>query len=247
MTENQFSWISSIISLGAAISCLLVGYFMKAFGRKWTMMSLVIPFTIGWGLVIWAQTFLELFIGRFLIGLAGGGFCISAPQYTAEIAETKIRGTLGSFMELMIVCGTIYVYSVGAVFSVFWLSIFCGIIPLVFAAVFVWMPESPTFLVERGKYPKAVSAIKWLRGEEYETEQEIEELKDVLLEEIKGHSFQEIMASKVTRKTFFIGLGLMILQEMSAINIVVFYATKIFEVSYSIISNRFIIKMHSNF
>ena len=210
---------------------------MKKMGRKWTMLSLVVPFTIGWALVIWAQNFMEMFIGRFLIGLAGGAFCISAPQYTAEIAETNIRGTLGSFMELMIVCGTIFVYSVGAGFSVFWISVFCGMIPLIFGAVFIWMPESPTYLVEKGKYPKAVASIKWLRGEEYDPEVEIEDLKDGLLEELKGDAtFHEIMSSKANKKALHIGLGLMIIQEMSAINIVVFYATKIFEGAGAFIS-----------
>ena len=75
--EGQFGQIASIITLGCAISCLPIGFLMKKFGRKWTMLSLVITFTIGWGLVIWAQNFMMMMIGRFVIGLAGGAFCVS--------------------------------------------------------------------------------------------------------------------------------------------------------------------------
>jgi predicted MFS family arabinose efflux permease len=48
---------------------------MVKFGRKWTMLSLVIPFIIGWSLVIWAQSFWMMLIGRVCIGIAGGAFC----------------------------------------------------------------------------------------------------------------------------------------------------------------------------
>lgn len=47
LTDSQWDWVGSIITLGAAISCLPIGYLMKAFGRKWTMIALVVPFLIG--------------------------------------------------------------------------------------------------------------------------------------------------------------------------------------------------------
>jgi MFS family permease len=47
LSRNEWDWVGSIVNLGAAISCLPIGYLMKAFGRKWTMFGLVVPFLIG--------------------------------------------------------------------------------------------------------------------------------------------------------------------------------------------------------
>lgn len=92
INQSQFEWAASIITIGCAVSCLPIGIMMKKFGRKWTMISLVVPFMIGWVLVIWAQNLAMLLSGRFMLGLAGGAFCVSAPQYSSEIAEKEVRG-----------------------------------------------------------------------------------------------------------------------------------------------------------
>lgn len=81
----------SIIQVGCAVSCLPIGILMNIFGRKWTMLSLVVPFLIGWALVIWAQNFTMLVIGRFVIGLAGGAFCVSAPQYSSGEEKERLK------------------------------------------------------------------------------------------------------------------------------------------------------------
>lgn len=48
LSRNQWDWVGSIVTIGAAISCLPIGYLMKTFGRKWTMIGLVVPFLIGY-------------------------------------------------------------------------------------------------------------------------------------------------------------------------------------------------------
>lgn len=89
------------------------------------------------------------YIGRILAGISGGAFSIVAPVYTAEIGEKEIRGALGTYYEFMLAVGVEYSYIVGGFVSVFWLSIICGVVPIVFAAVFVFMPESPYFLIAK--------------------------------------------------------------------------------------------------
>lgn len=147
VSEEQFSWIGACVTLGAAFICFPIGQLANWFGRKWTMISLVIPFTIGWALVIWAQNIAMMYAGRVLLGIAGGAFCVTAPMYTGEIAQSEVRGSLGSYFQLMVTIGILFVYAVGAGVGVKWLSIICGIIPLAFGIIFFFMPESPTYLV----------------------------------------------------------------------------------------------------
>lgn len=230
--QSSFDFTGSIITIGCAVSCIPIGVLMNKFGRKWTMISLVLPFMVGWGLVTWAQNFTMLLIGRFMLGLAGGAFCVSAPQYSAEIAEKEIRGIVGTFFQVLINVGILFVYIVGAFVTVFWTNIICAIIPLAFGLIFFFMPESPVYLVAQKRNDDAVATYKRLRGSSYDPQHEIDDLRKELEENEKSQiSFFEIVKRKSTKRALLIGFGLMFFQQMCGINVVIFNATTIFEVS----------------
>lgn len=147
VTNENYSWVSSFMTLGAACVCIPIGFLINMIGRKWTMLLLVLPFVLGWALLIWAQNVVMMFVARFILGIAGGAFCVTAPMYTGEIAQKDIRGTLGSFFQLMITIGILFVYGIGAGLDVFWMSVVCGVLPIIFGVIFFFMPESPTYLV----------------------------------------------------------------------------------------------------
>lgn len=230
ISSSEMGWISSSINIGCAISCLPIGYLMKRFGRKKTMLSLVLPFTIGWGLVTFARNFVTLIAGRFLLGLAGGAFCVSAPQYSAEIAENGIRGIVGSFFQLMLIAGILFVYTVGAFTTVFWMNVFCSLVPLIFGGIFFFMPESPLFLVESSKDQKAMKSLRCLRGKHWDTREEMKELKNQLSDG-KDLDSPSNVRSAANVRAMVIGMSLILFMQMCGINIVIFYSTVIFDVS----------------
>lgn len=89
------------------------------------------------------------YAGRFITGMSGGAFSIISPLYTAEIGEKRIRGSLGTYYEFMLAVGVEFSYIVGGYVSVFWLCLTSGAIPVVFACIFVFMPETPYHLVSQ--------------------------------------------------------------------------------------------------
>jgi SP family facilitated glucose transporter-like MFS transporter 8 len=103
-------------------------------------------------------------VGRFITGMMGGAFSLTAPVYTSEISEKEIRGTLGSYFQLMLTVGILFVYGVGSVTSVFVLSVICGVVPLVFGAVFWFMPETPLYYLQKGQKDRAEASLRWFRG-----------------------------------------------------------------------------------
>lgn len=135
---HQYHWQKMVKIVHAILFRIL--RLKSAHFRYRSMLSLVIPFTIGWALTIWAKNFAMLIVSRVFIGVAGGAFCVAAPMYIGEIAQKEIRGTLGSYFQLMLTIGILFVYAVGAGVSVLWLSVICGIIPLIFGVVFFLMP-----------------------------------------------------------------------------------------------------------
>ena len=143
----------------------------------------------------------------------------------------EIRGTTGTFFQLLINLGILYAYVVGAFMSVFWASVVCGIIPLIFGAIFFFMPESPVYLIAEKREPDAVKSFKWLRGSHYDPLHEINDLKQEIEEnERLNVSFGEIIKKKATQRALMIGFGLMFFQQMCGINVVIFNATTIFKV-----------------
>lgn len=229
VSENNWSWIGSVVTIGAALVCLVIGTIIQTIGRKLTMLLLVVPFTIGWALVIFASNVPMLLVGRFLLGISGGAFCVAAPTYTAEIAQSDIRGTLGSYFQLMMVIGILFVYVVGAYVSVLALSIICGVIPLIFGATFVFMPETPLYLVSKGRKEEAAKSLKWLRGNEYDYSEELAGMQQQH-EDDRANKVSVIQALKrrATKKAIVISLGLMFFQQMSGINAVIFFTRDIF-------------------
>lgn len=229
LDDSEVAWVGSSLNLGAAAVCIPIGALMNIIGRKWSMLSLVIPFTIGWGLIIWAQNLAMLIVGRVLLGIASGAFCVTSPAYIGEIAQKEIRGTLGSYFQLMITIGILFVYCIGAGVNLLWLSIICGIIPLIFGAVFFLMPESPSYLVMRDRNQEAHDAIHWFRGKLYDPTEDIAELQNENEEQKANNlSLMQALGRTASRRGFMMALGLMFFQQMSGINAVIFYTAAIF-------------------
>lgn len=237
VSDEAESWVGSSLNLGAAAMCIPIGIIINYIGRKGSMLALVIPFLIGWALLIWPQNISMLIIGRAFIGISCGGFCVAAPLFIGEIAHKSIRGTLGSFFQLMITIGILFVYAVGYKANVVLLSIICGIIPIVFGAIFVFMPESPTYLVMKDNGQGAIKSLKWLRGQQYDPSEEIAELQNDA-EERKTNSvtFGQAMSRKTTIRGLVVSMGLMFFQQVSGINAVIFYTNAIFEAAETDIS-----------
>lgn len=228
--EEEWSWVGSTITLGAASTCAIIGTIINLFGRKRTMLAMVLPFLIGWALVIWATGIAMLLVGRLLLGMSGGAFFVMAPMYIGEIAQKDIRGALGSFFQLMVTIGILLVYILGYVSNVFTFSLICACLPLLFALIFVTMPESPLWLVSRNRTESAVASLQWLRGKQYDYSDELKELQDDD-EQAKelNVSVMDALRRPATKRALFIIIGLMFFLQLSGINIVIFYTASIFE------------------
>lgn len=230
VTEGQGDWIASLINLGAAAICFPIGLIMDCIGRKKTMLFLVLPFTLGWLLIAFAQHVAMLMVGRFVIGVAGGAFCVTAPAYTSEIAQDSIRGELGTYFQLMITIGILFSYSVGSYTSVLTFNLLCTCIPIIFGIIFFFMPESPSFLVVKGRHEEARQALIRLRGESYDVDTELNGLKYKAEQSQSNQvSFVKSITKKTALKAILICYALMLLQQLSGINAVLFNTTAIFE------------------
>ncbi|KAM8711985.1 hypothetical protein ACLKA7_012493 [Drosophila subpalustris] len=226
-SSDEWGWVTSMMTLGAACMCIPIGILIQLFGRKLVMLVLVVPYLIGWACIIWAANVYMLYIGRFVIGACGGAFCVTAPMYSTEIAEIAIRGIMGCFFQLWIVHGILYGFGVGAMASPFVVNMLCGILPIVFFVWFIWMPESPVYLLQKGKSEKAENSMKWLRGQDADISADMKAMTDEAKKE--KPKVKEGMTRRGSIIGLLISIALMFFQQFTGINAIIFYATSIFD------------------
>lgn len=63
-----------------------------------------------------------LYIGRFLLGINAGAVCVVAPLYAVEICQKEIRGAMGSYFQLLLSAGILFIYVIGSGLQIFWFS-----------------------------------------------------------------------------------------------------------------------------
>uniref|UniRef100_A0A1B6FS48 Major facilitator superfamily (MFS) profile domain-containing protein n=1 Tax=Cuerna arida TaxID=1464854 RepID=A0A1B6FS48_9HEMI len=237
ITEEQGSWVGSFMPLGALAGALPAGYFCNLFGRKLVCLSLAIPFIISWCLITMASSAWELYIARVIVGIATGASSAVAPMYVGEIAESSVRGSLGSFFQLMITVGILYVYVLGACVSYTILAIMCGLVPIAFVLMFFSAPETPVYLLQKNRRKEAEESLRKLRGPYYDVSYELNELqKEFEKSSDNQASIMDVFKRKSALRGLLIALGLMTFQQLSGVNAVIFYANAIFRDAGSTLS-----------
>ncbi|KAI5713731.1 hypothetical protein M8J76_004443 [Diaphorina citri] len=230
VTESDLSFIGSSMALGAVFGSPVVGNLVDTVGRKNTMLLLAVPTLVGWGLITWSQSVIMFCAGRLLTGFGGGSFAVVVPMYTAEIAETEIRGTLGTYFQLQCTAGILFVYAVGSWASVYGLSIICALLPIFFVGLMLLMPESPQFHLKKNRVKQAKESLQWFRGSEYDIDSEITDMQNSLEKERSDKvPLMQAFSTPAAKRGLLIGLGVMFIQQFGGINAVVFYTVKIFK------------------
>lgn len=231
MSQGQLGWIGSLVPLGALCTCIPTGFICDKVGRKTTLLSLLIPYSIGWSLIVWSTNLTMLYFGRLFCGIAVGACCVAAPLYISEIAQKEIRGRLGSYFQLMVVTGILYTYILGKYMDPTRYSVMCLCVPVVFFVMFIYQPESPVYYLKKSRYEDARNSLARLRNTE-DVADELVRLESSVKETAQAQiSIRALLARKAYKKAVVISMSLMFFQQFSGINAVIFYTSTIFGLS----------------
>lgn len=229
--SNQNSWVGSVISLGALVGGLIVGRYMDLVGRKWTVLTAAVPLVVGWAIVVGSPSFACLVVGRVLTGFGVGIYSGVCPVYITEISPAFIRGFLGSCPQLAIVLGILYTYGFGAFLSWQWLGVTCGAVLVVLVIAVSFIPDSPLWCLSVDKVDEAKYALQWLRGNDSDVSDELEELHRIVKETSDKASLKEFLHLNLL-KPLLVAIGLMLFQQFSGINVVLYYTVDIFKMAH---------------
>ncbi|XP_069743985.1 solute carrier family 2, facilitated glucose transporter member 8 isoform X2 [Narcine bancroftii] len=228
LNSNQASWFGSLVTIGAAVGGIIGGWIVDKVGRKQSLMMCGLPYIIGFTVIVGAQNIWMLYIGRLLTGLASGITSLVVPVYISETAHPNVRGLLGSCVQLMVVIGIMGAYIGGMILSWYWLAVFSSIPPALMVTLMYFMPETPRYLLTKNQRSEALTALEWLRGPEVDYDQECRKIEEICNTQDTKLVLSELKDSAVY-KPIFIGIFLMLFQQLSGINAVMFYAETIFE------------------
>ena len=216
--------VSSLL-LGAAVGAGSAGPLSDRLGRRNLIIMAAVTFTIGAIGAALAPNVGVLVLFRVVLGLAVGAAALIVPLYLSEIAPTEIRGAISSLNQLMIVTGILVAYVVNALLADAgawrWMLGLAFIPSVVLLVGMYFMPETPRWLVSRGRDDDARDVLRRNRDEEA-VEQEIRDIKEVEREEEEG-GLQELRASWV-RPALIVAIGLAVFQQIIGINTIIYYA-----------------------
>jgi sugar porter (SP) family MFS transporter len=244
----------SSTTTGAAVACALVGSAVGAWiagsiadrlGRVRVMVAAATLFTvssIGAGCAVSVWDFVAWRV------IAGGGVGIAsviAPAYIAEVAPAHLRGRLGSLQQLAIVIGIFvallgdasFARAAGSAGAGLWLGgeawrwmFIAGVVPsLVYGALALRLPESPRFLVARGRRKEAETVLRHMLGSSADTEDRVAEIAKSVeadrppsLRDLRGPRFGLL-------GIVWVGIVLSMLQQLVGINVIFYYSTTLWQ------------------
>jgi SP family galactose:H+ symporter-like MFS transporter len=229
-TPGIDEFIVSSLLVGAFVGTLLSGYVSRKFGRKKAILVSAVIFGIGAMLSAISVNAYMMEAVRFFLGIAVGIASFTAPLYLSEMAPQRIRGAMISMYQLMITIGIVLAFMSDTLFSSggHW-RYMLGILVLPSAVMFIgilFLPESPRWLLLFARKDEARKVLKRLRNDEEEVDEEIKDIEEAL--EQKQNGFK-LLKNKNFPKAIFLGIVLQAMQQFTGMNVVMYYAPKIFK------------------
>jgi len=234
-SDYDGSWIGSLMPLGALLGGQFGGVLVSRLGRKGAMMLDAGIFAVGYLFIISAPNLWMIYIGRFIGGIATGISSLACPVYVGEIAKPEIRGLLGSGVQVMVTIGVLLVIVIGAFLSWRWMSIVCLALVVLWALLLILIPESPEFYLSVKKYREARESLEWLRESIY-VEAEYEDIQKNIEDSETGSAGIKDLFLSHNLPPLIISLYLMLGQQFSGMNAVIFNVVDIFNAAGSKIS-----------
>lgn len=248
LTKIQLGWAVSCLTLTSTLAMMISGPLSDKFGRKLILKHAAMLYFFSAILSALSPNFISLVFARMLGGLGVGASLILAPMYIAEIASPARRGRMVSFNQLNIVIGisvaffTNYLilqlgksdalWAQKLMFNEFNWRWMLGLeaVPAVLYYIFLFrVPESPRWLIMKGKNDKAIQIMSSLSSK-VQAEEEYNNIIDSLeKDKNKEKTSLKELFKPAMKLVLTIGIFIAILQQITGINAVFFYAPMIFK------------------
>ncbi len=236
LTATHIGVMASALPFGALFGSMLIGAFMalrggKRFGRRSLLSCSGFLFFFGALGAGFADSIVILIISRLILGLAIGMASVMTPLYLAETATIEARGAVVAIYQLAMTMGIVCSYSVNYLLIEHhaWRAMFASsaLPALILSIGILLMPESPRWLCSIGRHDAAIKALKKLRKSQ-SVEHELQDIELTLANEPKKGNWL-LLFKKPLLPVLMLGMVLFCLQQLSGINVIIYFAPEIFK------------------
>lgn len=238
LNSVETGWAISSALVGCLLGAMVSDYSSTKYGRKYTMIFAAILFILNSIGTAIPNSFTMFVIFRIIGGIGVGIASMVVPMYIAEIAPPKRRGALVGNYQLAIVIGIVLVYFVNYFIAlqgdaqwnlnIGWRWMFGSeVLPSIMFLVFIFLiPESPRWLIQKGKPTDAKVVLEKINPSE-DVDSILAEIQNSIQQETKTQ--WQTLFKKEFKVVLFVGIGLSILQQLTGINAILYYAPEIFK------------------
>ncbi len=224
-------FVVSAILIGALIGAVAAGRLSDRFGRKRTVIGAALLFVLGALLAAFAPSAWFLVGARVVLGMAVGSASVIVPLFIAEAAPKHLRGRLVAVNQLLITIGIVLAYVMNAIFAYpgGWRWAFgLGIVPALGLAIgMLFMPETPRWLVEKGRIDDARSVLHRLRRPA-QADAELHEIQQIAAIDAKlDKPTIRDLGARWVRPALIAGIGVSFFGQLAGVNTVIYYAPTI--------------------
>tara|TARA_B100000683_G_scaffold277486_1_gene336357 strand:- start:1617 stop:3158 length:1542 start_codon:yes stop_codon:yes gene_type:complete len=244
LTEIQAGWVVSSPSFAAMLSMLFSGRISDIIGRRKLLVIIALLYAVSAIFSAVSVSYEMLYVARMIGGFAFGAALVIAPMYIAEISTAENRGKLVSLQQLNIVFGFFAAFLSNYLFNKYntinvnfltdenvwrWMLGIELIPALLYFSLLFFVPKSPRWLYLNDQISKAKEVLVNMYGHE-RGELEIKSIKEnSSLDKNKTKLKVQDLFNPSLRFILIVGLIVGILQQITGINAVYFYATSIFK------------------
>lgn len=176
MTPTEWGVVGSMYTLGGLLGALSAGPMAGRYGRRRTMQITSIFFIVGPVFEALSPNIGVMAVGRLLSGVGAGASVVVVPIYISEIAPPAQKGFFGAFTQIMCNVGILFTQLLGYFLShdQYWRIILAagGVIGMLQSLGLLISVESPKFLAEQGHTSQAKKALRSIRGEDKDINEE---------------------------------------------------------------------------
>lgn len=245
LSEGALGLTVSALLPGCALGAFMAGRLADSVGRRMVMMLAAILFLFSALVSGAAGTALILAIARFFAGAAVGAASVLSPAYISEVTPASIRGRLSSVQQVMIIGGLTGAFlanyflaqAAGSSLGAFWLGypawrwmFWVQAAPaLLFLLTLLVIPESPRFLVAKGRMAEAEAVLTRLFGAGVAATKAQEIRASLISDHEPKMSDLNDPATGKWRRIVWIGIGLAVFQQLVGINVVFYYGAVLWQ------------------
>ncbi len=236
LNDKQVEFMVGLLPFGALLAACFTGRFSDWIGRVRILILIPLVFTFSILMIVFSSSYFLLCLARLFLGISIGMSVVVSPLYIAETAPAEIRGKLITYFQLAITIGIFCAYVVNAsthAEDIPWRWVFVmGLVPstVLFVSAF-FLPESPRWLCLQKRHREAESSLCKILGTGAHSaclEKELKMIENSIQHENKKTIWKDLFSKKI-RPCLSVGVLLFFFQQLSGINVVIYYAPIIFK------------------